>query len=131
MYLLEILLHGLSMFAVMAKIYGERYNQSSSIAFDETSSYWSAPKSPNFLAFHWSPRLPGFHWSAFRNQESSTSTEKEQNRLNYQSGSNHQLLQLYKACTAWSDSDQAVLVVHSCNSWLLFKFGQKYCQDHE
>ena len=26
------------------------------IAFDETSSYWSAPKKPpNFSAFHWSP----------------------------------------------------------------------------
>ena len=37
-------LHGLSMFAVKAKIYGMIYNQSSSIAFDETSSYWSAPK---------------------------------------------------------------------------------------
>ena len=28
-----------------AKIYGVPCNQSSSIAFDETSSYWSAPKS--------------------------------------------------------------------------------------
>ena len=32
------------MFAVKAKIYGVIYNQSSSTAFDETSSYWSAPK---------------------------------------------------------------------------------------
>ena len=32
-------LHGPSMFAVNEKLYG------SSIAFDETSSYWSAPKS--------------------------------------------------------------------------------------
>ena len=30
---------------VKAKIYGVIYNQSSSIDFDETSSYWSAPKS--------------------------------------------------------------------------------------
>ena len=37
-------LHGPSMFAVKAKIYGVLYKQSSSIAFDETSSYWSAPK---------------------------------------------------------------------------------------
>ena len=37
-------LHGPSMFAVKAKIYGLLYNQSTSIAFDETSSYWSAPK---------------------------------------------------------------------------------------
>ena len=37
--------HGPSMFAVKAKIYGVLYNQSNSIAFDETSSYWSPPKS--------------------------------------------------------------------------------------
>ena len=49
-------LHSPSMFAVMAKIYGVLYKQSSSIASDETSSYWSAPiKTPNFSAFHWSP----------------------------------------------------------------------------
>ena len=33
------------MFAVKAKIYEVLYNQSSFIGFDETSSYWSAPKS--------------------------------------------------------------------------------------
>ena len=32
-------LHGPSMFAVKAKIYGVLYKQSSSVAFDETSSY--------------------------------------------------------------------------------------------
>ena len=48
-------LHGPSIFAVRAKIYGVLYKQSSSIAFDETSSYWSALKSPNFSAFHWLP----------------------------------------------------------------------------
>ena len=37
-------LHGPSMFAVKAKIYGVLYNQASSIAFDETSSYWSVLK---------------------------------------------------------------------------------------
>ena len=37
-------LHGPSMFAIMAKIYEVLYKQSSSIAFDKTSSYWSAPK---------------------------------------------------------------------------------------
>ena len=37
-------LHGPSMFAVKGKIYGVLYKQSSSIAFDETSSYWSVPK---------------------------------------------------------------------------------------
>ena len=35
-------LHGPSMLAVKAKIYGVLYKQFSSIAFDETSSYWSA-----------------------------------------------------------------------------------------
>ena len=40
----KYLLHGPSMFAVKAKIYGVIYKQSSSIAFDETSIYWSAPK---------------------------------------------------------------------------------------
>ena len=43
------------MFAVKAKIYGVLYNQASSIASDETSSYWSALKAPDFSAFHWSP----------------------------------------------------------------------------
>ena len=38
------LLHGPSLFAIKAKIYGVLYKQSSSVAFDETSSYWSAPK---------------------------------------------------------------------------------------
>ena len=40
-----LLLHGPSMFAAKAKIYGVLYNQASSIAFDETFSYWSALKS--------------------------------------------------------------------------------------
>ena len=39
-------LHGPSMFAVNAKIYGVLYNQASLIAFNETSSYWSALKRP-------------------------------------------------------------------------------------
>ena len=43
-YILITTLHGPSMFAVRAKIYGVLYNQASSIAFDETSSYWSALK---------------------------------------------------------------------------------------
>ena len=45
------ILHGPSMFAVKAKIYGVLYNLASSIAFDETSSYWSALKSSRFLGF--------------------------------------------------------------------------------
>ena len=39
------------MFAVKAKIYEVLYKQSSSIAFDETSIYWSAPKNSLFLGF--------------------------------------------------------------------------------
>ena len=39
------ILHGPSMFAVKAKIYDLLYNPAGSIDFDETSSYWSAPKS--------------------------------------------------------------------------------------
>ena len=31
--------------AIKTKIYGVLYNRCSSFAFDETSSYWSAPKS--------------------------------------------------------------------------------------
>ena len=49
------ILHGPSMLAVKAKIYGVLYKQFSSIAFDETASYWSALKPPNFSAFRWSP----------------------------------------------------------------------------
>ena len=41
----DTILHGPSMLAVKAKIYGVLYKQSSCIAFDETSSYWSALKS--------------------------------------------------------------------------------------
>ena len=44
-------LHGQSMFAVKAKIYDVLYNPASSIDFNETSSYWSAPKSSKFLGF--------------------------------------------------------------------------------
>ena len=44
-------LHGPTMFAVKAKIYGVLYKQSISFAFDETSSYWSAPKNSEFLGF--------------------------------------------------------------------------------
>ena len=38
------------------------------IAFDETSSYWSAPKSSLFLGFSLvATRLSDYYWSAFRN----------------------------------------------------------------
>ena len=39
------------MLAAKAKIYGVLYKQYGSIAFGETSSYWSALKSSLFLGF--------------------------------------------------------------------------------
>ena len=110
------------MFAVKAKIYGVLYRQSSSIAFDETSSYWSAHKTPNFSAFHWSPRGSmvsiGQHFVATRVVQLPKSTETSLITESDQSGPNHQLLQICTARTAWSDLDQAVWAVHSCNSWV-------------
>ena len=71
------------MFAVKAKIYGVLYNQAISVAFDETSSYWSALKSSKFLGFSLvTTQLSDFHWSEFRNHEGSTFTEKDRNKLN-------------------------------------------------
>ena len=100
-------LHGPSMFAIKVKIYGVLYKQSSSIAFDETSSYWSAPKTPNFSAFRWSPRGSlvsiGQHFIATRVVHLPKSTETSLITESDRSGPNHQLLQLCMACTAWSD----------------------------
>ena len=112
------------MFAVKAKIYGVLYKQSSSIAFDETSSYWSALNAPNFSAFHWSPHgclvSIGQHFVTRRVVHLPKRTEKILITKSDQSGPNHHLLQLCTARTAWSDSDQAVRAVHSCNSWFCF-----------
>ena len=73
-------------------------------------------RTPNFSAFHWSPRSSlvsiGQH---FESTETSLITGSDQ------SGPNHQLLQLRTVRTAWSDLDQAVRAVHSCNSWLFLK----------
>ena len=116
------------MFAVRAKIYGVLYKQSSSIAFDETSSYvlvsiGQCLKTPNFLAFHWSPRGSlvsiGQIFVATRVVHLPKSTETSLITESDQSGPNHQLVQLCTARTAWSDSDQVVRAVHSCNSWFL------------
>ena len=60
--------------------------------------------------------------SAFHNHEGTTCTEKNQSKHNYQNGpkeSNHHLLQLCTAHTAWSDTDHAARAVHSCNCWFL------------
>ena len=92
------------------------------IAFDETSSYWSAPKRSEFLGFSLvATRLSDYHWSAFRDHEGSTFTEKDRNKLTYRIGPKQSYLQAIAAMhgrTAWSDSDQAVRTVHSCKSWL-------------
>ena len=78
-------------------------------------------KAPNFSAFHWSPHGSlvsiGQHFVATRVVHLPKRTETSLITKSDQSGPNHQLLQLCTACTAWSDSDQAVRAVHSCNSW--------------
>ena len=78
-------------------------------------------KTPNFSAFHWTPRGSllsiGQHFVATRVVHLPKSTETSLINESDQSGPNHQLLQLCTARTAWSDLDQAVRAVHSCNSW--------------
>ena len=73
-------------------------------------------KTPNFSAFHWSPRgslvsigqnfVTTMVVHLLKRTETSLITESDQ------SGPSHQLLQL---CTA--ESEQAVRAVHSCISW--------------
>ena len=80
-------------------------------------------KTPNFSALYWTPRGSlvsiGQHFVTPRvvllpkSTETSLITESDQSRPN------HQILQLCTARTAWSNSDQAVRAVHSCNSWLV------------
>ena len=81
-------------------------------------------KSPNFSAFHWSPHgcliTIGQHYVTTRVVHLPKSTETSLITESDQSKPNHQLLQLCTARTVWSDSDQAVRAVHSCNSWLVF-----------
>ena len=94
------------MFAVKAKIYGVLYNQSSSIAFDETSSYCQHQKAPNFLAFHWSPQGSlvsiGQHVVTTRVVNLPKRTETS----------------LITEVDLITELDQIVRAVHSCNSWL-------------
>ena len=94
------------MFAVKAKINGVLYNQSSSITFDETSSYWSAPKKILILlAFHWSPHgslvSTGQHFVTTRVVHLPNRTETS----------------LITEADLITESDRAVRSVHSCNSW--------------
>ena len=80
-------------------------------------------KTPNFSAFHWSPRGSlasiGQHFVATRVVYLPKSTETSLITESDQSGPYHQLLQLCTVRTAWSDSDQAMRALHSCNSWYL------------
>ena len=68
---------------------------------NETSSYWSAPKAPNFSAFHWSPHgrvvSIGQHFVSTRVVHLPKRTETSLITESDQSGPNHKLLQL---CTA-------------------------------
>ena len=83
-------------------------------------------KTPNFSAFHWSLRGSlisiGQHFVATRVVHLPKSTETNLITKSDQRGPNHQLLRLCAACIAWSDSDQALRAMHSCNSWLGFCF---------
>ena len=91
-------------------------------------------KTPNFSAFHWSPRGSlvsiGQHFVATRVVHLPKSTETSSITESDQSGPNHQLLQLCTARTAWSDSDQAVRAVHNCISWLQIVLTSKLCNFH-
>ena len=87
-------------------------------------------KAPNFSAFHWSPHGSlvsiGQNFVTTRVVHLSKRTETSVITKSDQSGPNHQLLQLCTACTAWSDSDQAVRAVHSCSSWLFLSWEMGY-----
>ena len=104
------LLHGPTMFAIKAKIYAVLYKQSSSIAFDETSSYWLALKDPNFSAFHRSPQgnlvSIGQHFVTTRVVHLPKRIETS----------------LITEADLITEPDQAVRAVHSCNSWFYYLF---------
>ena len=78
-------------------------------------------KAPNFSAFHWSPHgsLVSIdqHFVTTRVVHLPKMTETSLITESDQSGTNHQILQLCMAHTAWSDSDQAMRDMHSCNNW--------------
>ena len=82
-------------------------------------------KTPNFLAFHWSPQRSlisiGQHLVTTRVVHLPKRTKTSLITESDQSGPNHHLLQLCTAHTAWSDLDLAVGAVHSCNSWFCFE----------
>ena len=81
------------MFAIMAKIYGVLYNQTSSIAFDETSIICQRQKALIFSAFHWSPHGSlvsiGQHFVSTRVVHLPKRTETS--LINYRGGPNHRI----------------------------------------
>ena len=81
-------------------------------------------KAPNISAFHWSPHGSlvsiGQHFVTTRVVHFAKRTDTSLITESEQSGPKHQLLLLCTARTAWSDSDQAVRAVHSCNICLYY-----------
>ena len=69
-------------------------------------------KTPNFSALHWSPRGSlvsiGQHFVATRAVHLPKRTETSLITESDQSGPDHQLLQLFTARTAWSDSENRI-----------------------
>ena len=116
------------MFAIKAKIIECSINSPALSLLMKHLVIGQRLKTPNFSAFHWSPRGSlvsiGQHFIATRvvhlpkSIETSLITELDQ------SGLNQQLLQLCMASKAWSESDQAVRAVHSCNSWFQYSIGK-------
>ena len=105
----QVSLHGPSMFAVKAKIYGVNYNQSSSIPLMKHLVIGQGQKAPYFSAFHWplgpphgSLVLIGQHFVTTRIVHLPKRTETS----------------LITEADLIPESDKAVRAVHSCNSWL-------------
>ena len=119
------------MFVVKAKIYGVSIISPALSLLMKHLVIGQRQKAPTFLAFHWSPHYSlvsiGQHFISRRvvhllkRTETSLITESDQR------GPNHQQLQLCTAHTAWSDSDQAVWAVHSCNSWFASNSRNRSC----
>ena len=102
-------LHGPSVFAGKAKIYGVLYDQYSSIAFYANLVFGQRQKVPNCWAFHWSPHGSlvsiGQHFVTMRVVHLPKRTN------------------LITEADLITESDQAVRVVHNCDSW----FGTIFC----
>ena len=109
------------MFAVKANIYGGSIINPALSLLMKHLVIGQRQKAHNFSAFHWS--LHGSlvfidqNFVATRVVHLPKRTEISLVTESDQSGPNPQLLQVCTARTAWSDSDQAVRAVHSCNSW--------------